>query len=305
MKRQIISCLGLFSLFCFFSCNMMNNTMNNRYMSSKKNYEPTNHYSIQEAEEEIGVVNQVFYSQNTARFFTDQIIKNLFGFAEVKFYGELVEYNSVDKKILDYVESLESNNAAMHQSYQNMTYDASKKYVELSSYTDTSTNEIVAYEVRIFWGNFMETFRTEGWYAKSVTFTPDLKVDIYAGKNIETGESVRYWGTTANNTNYTKTRTTKKTNEYPALLNKFGTISAVYTNYDKDGEIEKITYDDGTQRFTSYYAEYSVLDTKVINYFSNKNYLSLLQSSYDVNEDSTKYYIEYIEYIGWGKSWIY
>ena len=67
----------------------------------------------------------------------------------------------------------------MHQSYENMEYDASKKYVELSSYTDTTTNNIVAFEVRIFWGNFMETYETEGWYAKSVTFTPDLKVDIY------------------------------------------------------------------------------------------------------------------------------
>jgi len=120
----------------------------------------------------LGKVNKVYSALNSARFYTGQIIDGK------RFEGNIVEYNSLKQALLDYVESLESNNALMHQRYESIVYDATKKYVEFSTYTDIETEEIVEVEVRIFFGNFLETYETDYWYAKSVRFNKDLTKDL-------------------------------------------------------------------------------------------------------------------------------
>ncbi|UTC62443.1 fibronectin type III domain-containing protein [Treponema sp. OMZ 787] len=66
----------------------------------------------------------------------------------------------------------------MHQYYENMSYDPVKKYVEVSSYTDIKTGKVLCFELRVFFGNFLETFEDSFWYAKSVTFNPSFTRDI-------------------------------------------------------------------------------------------------------------------------------
>ena len=66
----------------------------------------------------------------------------------------------------------------MHQNYEDVDYDPGKKYVELACYTDTTTNKVIAYEVRLFSGNFREMYEEGLWYAKSVTFNSSFTWDI-------------------------------------------------------------------------------------------------------------------------------
>ena len=70
----------------------------------------------------LGNVNKIYKTSVNARFATGQVIENFFGHT-VKFEGNLVEYNSIKQQVLDYVESLESNNALMHQGYRDVQYD--------------------------------------------------------------------------------------------------------------------------------------------------------------------------------------
>ena len=137
--------------------------------------------TIKDGMKYLGDINKVYGS--SSRFMTGQIIDNFFGHTVV-FEGNLVEYNSVKQEILDYVESLESNNALMHQNYDSVKYDASKKYVEVSSYTDTTSHQVVAYEIRVFFGNFLETFNTDFWYAKSSLFNASFTKDIQKNEKV-------------------------------------------------------------------------------------------------------------------------
>ena len=50
--------------------------------------------------------------------------------------------------------------------------------MELACYTDTTTNKVIAYEVRLFSGNFREMYEEGLWYAKSVTFNSSFTWDI-------------------------------------------------------------------------------------------------------------------------------
>lgn len=124
----------------------------------------------------IGDVNKI-YSAKSGRFYTGQIIKNFYG-RDVKFEGNLVEYNTIKPEILAYVEGLEKNNALMHQHYEGVKYDKDKKYVEFSSYTEVSTGKILMFEIRVFFGNFLDTFNQDYWYAKSVSFNPSFTKDL-------------------------------------------------------------------------------------------------------------------------------
>ena len=147
--------------------------------------EPSNK-SVTDGMKYIGDINKI-YESSSGRFATGQIIPDFFGH-KVQFEGNLVEYNSIKKEVLDYVESLESNNALMHQGYDNVKYDPTKKYVEFSSYTDTTTNKIVAYEIRVFFGNFLETYKTDFWYAKSSMFNASFTKDIQKNARVNFGE---------------------------------------------------------------------------------------------------------------------
>jgi len=73
----------------------------------------------------LGDINKIYSSSTSSRFVTGQIIDNFCGH-KVKFEGNLVEYNSIKKEILDYVEGLDSNNSLMHQNYENVSFDPTK-----------------------------------------------------------------------------------------------------------------------------------------------------------------------------------
>jgi hypothetical protein len=81
------------------------------------------------------------------------------------------------------VEVLENNNALMHQDYASVVFDPNHKYVEMGLYLNNSTGNYDIVEIRVFYGNFLDTFNTEeSWYAKSVSFTGDFSQEYYSGR---------------------------------------------------------------------------------------------------------------------------
>lgn len=146
---------------------------------------------------EFGDVNRIFdrsgQVSNTSgipRFFSGQQV-TIQGI-ELVFNAYLVEYNSIVKEIADYVEGIEANNALMHQPYPGVKYDPAKKYVEIASYYYAGTLIPAFREVRVFAGDYMKTFDSDYWYAKSVTFSPDFSIDISNQKFVRTGEVAIY-----------------------------------------------------------------------------------------------------------------
>ena len=133
---------------------------------------------------------RVSATSGTPRFFNGQIVT--IGGVELYFNAYLVEYNSIVKEIADYVEGIEANNALMHQSYPNVRFNPTKKYVEIASYYYAGTIIPAFREVRVFSGNFMDTFDSDYWYAKSVNFSPDFSIDLSKGKYVRTGKDVNY-----------------------------------------------------------------------------------------------------------------
>lgn len=137
----------------------------------------------------LGNASRVYSSANSSRFYTGQVISNFRNLKNpVVFTGNLVEYTSIKKELLDYVNSLPDNNALMHQNYDGIEYKASMQYVEFSSYADTKTGIIQYYEIRVFFGNFLDTFETSGWYAKSVMFNSSFTKDVDNNKDVSFGE---------------------------------------------------------------------------------------------------------------------
>ena len=168
----------------------------------------TSEYTVLDAYNTLGDVNKIYTSskgrslmyvpileeKTSARFFSGQKIDDFRGY-QVIFDACIVEYNSIDPVYLEYVESLENNNALMHQNYEGFskdTIDPEKKYVEFASYYDVNTGEVLFHEIRIFFGNFMETYKKELWYAKSVLFSPDMQIDVDKRVNVLTGERETY-----------------------------------------------------------------------------------------------------------------
>jgi hypothetical protein len=128
----------------------------------------------------IGQVFKVYKSSEIARFATGQQVT--INGKSYTFEGSLVEYSTVSRELLDYVEALESNNALMHQPYDSVAFDPDHKYVEMGLYLNNTTGKYDIVELRVFYGDFLDTFNTSYWYAKSVAFTSDFSQEYYSGR---------------------------------------------------------------------------------------------------------------------------
>ena len=215
--------------------------------------------------EKIGKVNKVYEAYSAARFYTGQEITNFYGCPRVRFSGVLVEYDSLDAKIVEYVSSLPKANAYMHQGYDGIVYKPEEIYVEFSTYTDVENECVIAHEIRIFSGNFMDDFDGSS-YAKSVMFDPSLTIDIDRNKNVYTGKSESYQSDYNFGTNI---ECSKAVNEYPESFKKFGEISNVYVVVTCEDEIKKGEMNDA-QYYITYYAEYKSFNEKTIQYYNNR-----------------------------------
>lgn len=131
-------------------------------------------------------------NNNVARFFTGQVVNIvtredlIFGDSEngawrthdCEFEGHLVEYNTVNQNILDYVESLETT-GSMHQGHGMGPGDFidDKIYVELSTYRDIETGKVWRNELRIFNGSDVWNHGGPN-YAKACMFNGDFTMDV-------------------------------------------------------------------------------------------------------------------------------
>jgi len=121
----------------------------------------------------IGKVSKIYSAHNvTARFATGQEID--YNGKKVRFQGNLVEYHSVNAKILDIFTNIQPN-ALHHQGYSNFVFENSKIYIEVCYYEDMVTGEILEYELRYTINPVYEKIKKEEWqgewYAKSFSFT--------------------------------------------------------------------------------------------------------------------------------------
>ena len=130
-------------------------------------------------------------SNSAARFVTGQlvevvtqeedlIVNGVWRTHTCEFEGHLVEYNTVNQNILNYVSGMEVN-AAMHQGHGMEPGDFcdDKIYVELSTYRDVETGKVWRNEIRIFNGSDVwDPNRQSIWYAKSVMFNGDFTMDV-------------------------------------------------------------------------------------------------------------------------------
>ncbi len=148
------------------------------------------HYnSYEEVANAIGDVSRII-DPTSARFVTGQILNgNDFfcdpdgGHNDVVFEGHLVEYNQVRQEILSYIEStVDEPNGLVHQLYRDVNYEPEKVYVELCTYTDIVTGEILVNEIRMFTGaqylNYVPTVEDSG-YAYCATFNANFSFDYW------------------------------------------------------------------------------------------------------------------------------
>lgn len=279
-KKLIFSVLSAV-LFALVSCGSPSTT------NPVTNPEVTNSEALYS---KIGVVNKVYKASSAARFFTGQRISNIFGCSEVEFTGVLVEYDSLNEKVLDYVKNLPKENAYIHQHYPDIVYNKDEVYVEFSTYTDTANNEIIAHEIRIFHGDFLDHFDGSS-YAKAVLFDPTLTIDLDRNKNVMTGEYEDYSSYYTFNGAYYVLY--KSVNDFPAELSKYGTISEVYVVVDSNNQIKKRKMND-QQYYITYYAEYSSLNAVTQQYYNNrKNLYTYFTHSEDFYIDSSMKYIQF------------
>lgn len=249
----------------------------------------------------LGNVNKIYSSSVSARFGTGQIIENFFGH-KVRFEGNLVEYNSIKQEVLDYVESLESNNALMHQGYNNVKYDASKKYVEFSSYTDTTSNKVVCYEIRVFFGNFLETYNSNFWYAKSVLFNSNFTKDIHKNVTVNFGEpfgSEDPVELTYGNGDFQIPQNVDD-NVNQQLIEAVGTPAHIYSAPNTSARLctgQTITWGNKTVRFQGNLVAYSSVNSRVTSIFEDLNMTAMANQCYsNVTYDDSKTYIEVCYY---------
>lgn len=214
----------------------------------------------------IGQVNKVYKAYNAARFFTGQEIQNIYGCKKVVFSAVLVEYDSLDAVIVEYVSNLPRANAAMHQWYEGVQFNPDETYVEFATYKDKEKDVIIAHEVRIFNGNFMDQF-DGSCYAKAVTFDPTMTIDINNNKNVYTGKNVTYESDYAFEGN--EIECYKILREFPDSLKKFGSLSQVYLVVNTDDEVLKKEMN-SDQYYIQYYAVYNSFDDVTNLYCNNR-----------------------------------
>ena len=251
----------------------------------------------------LGTVNKVYSASPTGRFVTGQVIKNFYGHT-VKFEGHLVEYTSIKQEILDYVENLKNNNALMHQCYENIIYDSTKKYVEFSSYTDVKSNKILCFEIRVFFGNFLDTYNESFWYAKSVTFNSGFTKDIDNNIAVDFGEPL---GNPED-----ENLLDENTSESPIIpekqedkinydyINAIGKVSKIYSAHNVTARFatgQEIDYNGKKVRFQGNLVEYHSVNAKILDIFTNIQPNALHHQGYSnfVFENS-KIYIEVCYY---------
>lgn len=130
--------------------------------------------------EELGEIGNVYHA-STSRFIDGEVILNYWpenpDNKELVFVAELVEYNSFDQDVVNYIqEKHPKNNALLHQHYD-VTYKEGKTYVEYASYVDKKTGEVLVIEIRIANGSDILSY-DGSWYALSCRFSNDMSVDI-------------------------------------------------------------------------------------------------------------------------------
>ena len=243
----------------------------------------------------LGDVSKIYSSPS--RFVTGQIIDDFRGH-KVRFEANLVEYFIIKPEILEYVESLESNNALMHQNYENVTYDPNKKYVEFASYTDTTSGKVVCFEIRVFYGNFLETYNTQGWYAKSVSFNSSFT------KNIDSGVAVNFGTPLGNEEDDTVSSNTTDTSVDEGideeLIKSFGTPENIYSAQSIiarscTGQI--FNWGDQRVRFQGNLVAYTSVNPIIFEAFYDVELNAMLNQGYsNVSYDKTKTYIEVCYY---------
>ena len=246
----------------------------------------------------LGDVNKIYSAPS--RFATGQIIEGFFGHT-VRFEGNLVEYNIIKPEILEYVESLNSNNALMHQNYENVVYNPTKKYVEFSSYTDTTSGKVVRFEIRVFFGNFLETYQTDYWYAKSVMFNSSFTKDMDNNVAVNFGDPL---GPVEDDEETSESNLFGIPQNVPDkidnnLINAIGTPAKIYsaTNTARFCTGQILTWGEDTVRFQGNLVAYSSVNQKVLSIFKNISLNALCNQGYsNVSYDSTKTYIEVCYY---------
>ena len=265
----------------------------------------------------LGDVNKIYTARNgksikyipipeekTSRFFTGQKINNFRGY-QVIFDACIVEYNSIDAVYLEYVENLENNNSLMHQEYENFTkktVDPEKKYVEFASYFDVNTGRILFHEIRIFFGNFMDTYNNEFWYAKSVLFSPDLSIDVERKINIFTGEYDTYSPkispngiTNSESAGYVNLEM-KEVDKRTELMLRLGEINRVFAWF-ANGEFDYIKMFGGDEiKAECYLVELNNLSEELRNSINKNGTPCLHQREWTIESIEGKEYIELIYY---------
>ena len=270
------------------------NSSSSPYGSSKSPAATTQKITRVDGMNYIGDVSKVFDSTSSSRFVTGQIIDNFCGHT-VKFEGNLVEYNSIKQEILDYVENLESNNALMHQNYNNVIYDATKKYVEFSSYTDISSGKIIRFEIRVFFGNFLDTYNTNFWYAKSVSFNSTFTKGMDKGISVDFGEALGNGDeedtATTSNPVIPQNQEDKVNHE---LINAIGSVDVVYSAPNIKARFctgQILDWDGKKVRFQGNLVAYSSVNAKLTSAFEKISFNAMNHQGYsDVSYDSSKIY---------------
>lgn len=243
----------------------------------------------------LGKVSKIYNSSSSSRFATGQIINDFYGH-KVRFEACLVEYIAIKQEILDYVEGLERNNALMHQGYENVIYDSNKKYVEFASYTDTTTGKVVRFEIRVFFGNFLETYNTQGWYAKSVSFNSSFTKDLDSGRPVNFGTPLGNEDEEDDTGLNNNTDEIEDDNINKELINVFGTPDKIYSAQNINARCctgQIFEWGDKTVRFQGNLVAYSAVNPKVTAKFEELDFDAMLnQGYYNVSYDKTKTYIE-------------
>ena len=102
----------------------------------------------------------------------------------VLFSSYLVEYDSINPSLTQYVEEQGVENALFHHEY-NVEMKEDKKYVEFAIYSDIETGIPLIYELRI---GYYPGERFDGsWYAKSREFNSSFTYDYQSGETIDLG----------------------------------------------------------------------------------------------------------------------
>lgn len=291
MKKLVKAGLILFCTSLMVSCSNLQPDTNETNSTSTSTVTATQGMSY------LGDINKIYSSSNSARYVTGQIIDNFYGYT-VKFEGNLVEYNSIKQEILDYVEGLTQNNALMHQNYENVEFDTTKKYIEFSSYMDTTSEKIVCFEIRVFFGNFLETFKTDGWYAKSVMFNASFTKDIDNGISVDFGEPLgeeeeEDYTSSSSDPVISQNSEDLINNE---LINLIGEPASIYSAPNTQARYctgQILNWHGEKVRFQGNLVAYSSVKQSVLSIFDNIPFNAMNHQGYsNVSYDRTKTYIE-------------